>query len=116
MTTFDVPRPAATAPAAKVPDTIFPAAGAAAPTAEGFAGREVAALREAARDVVNVTFLSVLMKALRQTQGDDGLLHGGPGERVFRQQLDVVLIDRMSRSLSTPLADAIVRQVGHPVK
>jgi len=42
---------------------------------------------------------------------DDGLLSGGAGERVFRQQFDNVLVDRMAERVSTPLADALVRQV-----
>jgi Rod binding domain-containing protein len=72
--------------------------------------REV--LRQHASRFVNVTFLSVLMRAMRKTVHRTGLLDGGRGEEIFRQQLDTVLIDRMSDRIATPLADAIVRQVG----
>ena len=65
---------------------------------------------EAAR-VVNVTFLSMLLKAMRKTVPRTGLLDGGRGGEVFRAQLDTVLVDRMSESFASPLAEAIVRQV-----
>jgi len=72
----------------------------------------LSAVGDAAKRVVNVTFLSMLVRAMRKTVHRSGLLDGGRGEEIFRQQLDAVLVDRMSERVASPLAAALVRQVG----
>lgn len=68
--------------------------------------------REAAQELVSIALLLPLLKQARQDPFRSELFHGGQGEETFGAQLDEQLADRMSRSMSLPLTDAVYRQFG----
>lgn len=57
-------------------------------------------LRETFQQFVGQAFFGEMLSAMRKTQGETPYFNGGRGEEVFRQQLDQVLAEKMSRSTS----------------
>lgn len=62
------------------------------------------ATREAFVDFVGQTFFGQMFKAMRSTQGKPPYFHGGQAEEIFRNQLDEVLVERMSEATGDTIA------------
>ncbi|HUW59340.1 MAG TPA: rod-binding protein [Planctomycetota bacterium] len=60
---------------------------------------------------VSGTFFGMMLKAMRDTVSEDGLMSGGRGEHVFRGMFDMELTERFSESSNFPLIEAAVRQL-----
>lgn len=61
-------------------------------------GEPSSELREAFDSFVGQSFYGMLMKTMRQSLNKSPYFHGGRGEEVFQQQLDQVLVERMSEA------------------
>ena len=57
-----------------------------------------AELRKAFNSFVGQTFFGQMLKAMRKTVGKPAYFHGGRAEEIFRQQLDQVLGEKLSRA------------------
>jgi flagellar protein FlgJ len=62
-------------------------------------------LREAFQDFVGQTLFGQMLQSMRSTVGKPAYFHGGRGEEVFQQQLDAVLVEEISESSSSMVAD-----------
>jgi hypothetical protein len=75
-------------------------------------GRDTPELREAFTDFVGQTFYGELMKQMRATLHKPAFFHGGMGEDIFQQQLDHIMVERMSdtsaRTLSDPMYELLM--------
>jgi len=75
-------------------------------------GRDTPELREVFSDFVGQTFYGELMKQMRATLHKPAFFHGGMGEDVFQQQLDQIMVERMSdtsaKSLSEPMYELLM--------
>ena len=75
-------------------------------------GRDTPELREAFTDFVGQTFYGELMKQMRATLHKPAFFHGGMGEDIFQQQLDQIMVERMSdtsaRTLSDPMYELLM--------
>ena len=58
-------------------------------------------LRETFDQFVGETFYGQMVKAMRKTVGKPAYFHGGRGEDVFQQQLDQLLVERITKSTSS---------------
>jgi len=81
-------------------------------TTPAFSPREAAekretALRDAAEQLVATTFIMPLFSQLRNDPMASEMFHGGRGEKVFQQQLDQVLSDRISTGAGFELVDTV---------
>ena len=52
--------------------------------------------KEAFQQFVGETFYGMMLKQMRQSVEQGPYFHGGQGEAIFQQQLDQVLVERMS--------------------
>src|SRR3954452_23519325 len=68
-------------------------------------GRDTPELREAFTDFVGQTFYGELMKQMRATLHKPAFFHGGMGEDIFQQQLDHIMVERMSDTSARTLSD-----------
>ena len=64
-------------------------------------------LRDAAEQLVATTFIMPLFSQLRNDPMASEMFHGGRGEKVFQQQLDQVLSDRISTGAGFELVDTV---------
>jgi len=75
-------------------------------------GRDTPELHEAFTDFVGQTFYGELMKQMRATLDKPTFFHGGMGEDIFQQQLDQIIVERMSdtsaRTLSDPMYELLM--------
>lgn len=55
-------------------------------------------LRQTFDQFVGETFYGHMLKAMRKTVGKPAYMHGGRGEEVFQQQLDQLIVERMTDS------------------
>ncbi|MGV3486056.1 MAG: rod-binding protein [Planctomycetaceae bacterium] len=62
-------------------------------------------LREAFRDFVGQTMFGQMLQSMRSTVGKPAYFHGGRGEEVFQQQLDQLLVEELSESSASSVAD-----------
>ncbi len=62
-------------------------------------------LREAFRDFVGQTMFGQMLQSMRTTVGKPAYFHGGRGEEVFQQQLDQLLVEKISDSSASTVAD-----------
>ncbi len=62
-------------------------------------------LRDAFRDFVGQTLFGQLLSSMRSTVGKPAYFHGGRAEEVFSQQLDQVLVERISEASASTVAD-----------
>ena len=69
------------------------------------------AIREQVGKFVNGTFFGMMMKAMRKTVPEGGMMSGGRGEEVFREFLDHEMAEKMSAREDFPLVEATVRQL-----
>ena len=70
-----------------------------------------ATLKTLANQVVNEVFYGTLMREFRNAQTPT-LFDQGPGATTFIRQLDSELISRISQRGDSPLAKALIRQLG----
>lgn len=73
-------------------------------------------LRDAADQLVATAFILPLLEQAREDPFKSDLFHGGRGEEVFGQQLDVIFADRITRSADFGLSDAIAQQFSQSAK
>jgi len=66
--------------------------------------------REVGRFVAG-TFFSVMMRAMRKTVPEDGLMSGERGETIFREFFDRELGERFADGANFPQVEAAVRQL-----
>ncbi|MCK4629004.1 MAG: hypothetical protein KAT56_08365 [Sedimentisphaerales bacterium] len=79
---------------------------------KGRAGdKSSATLKTLANQVVNEVFYGTLMREFRNAQ-TPALFDQGPGATTFIRQLDSELISRISQRGDSPLAKALIRQLG----
>jgi len=71
----------------------------------------LAELRQAAEQLVGITFFQTLLQSAHNStlKGDYG--HGGRGEEVFTAQLDVILAERAAESSRFGLVDEIYQRM-----
>jgi flagellar protein FlgJ len=62
-------------------------------------------LKEAFRDFVGQTMFGQMLSSMRSTLGKPAYFHGGRGEEVFQQQLDQILVEEISKSSASTVAD-----------
>lgn len=70
-----------------------------------------AQLKELTEMLVSSAFIMPMFEKLRNDPLAANLFHGGRGEKVFQQQLDQVLSDRIAGSTKMGLAEAIYNQL-----
>lgn len=61
-------------------------------------------LRAAFEDFVGQTLFGEMLKSMRKSQHKPAYFHGGRGEEIFQQQLDQVLVEKLSRASADTLA------------
>lgn len=96
---------------------------AAAPVFNGFMDRarsegqsEEAQLREAAEKLVSTTLIMPMFEQLRNDPLATNLFHGGRGEKIFQQQMDQVLSDRIAGATRFDLVDSVYKQLSAAAK
>lgn len=62
-------------------------------------------LRDAFRDFVGQTLFGQMLASMRSTVGKPAYFHGGRGEEIFSQQLDQVLVERITEASASTVAD-----------
>jgi len=67
-------------------------------------------LRESADQLVSTAFILPLLEKARNDPFKSELFHGGRGEEVFGQQLDVIFADNITKSSNFGISDALVRR------
>ena len=89
-----------------------------APVFAGFMDRartegqsEEAQLREAAEKLVATTLIMPMFEQLRNDPLATNLFHGGRGEKIFQQQMDQVLSDRIAGATRFDLVDSVYKQL-----
>ncbi len=68
-------------------------------------------LREAAEKLVATTLIMPMFERLRNDPLAANLVHGGRGEKIFQQQLDQVLSDRIAGATNFDLVDSVYKQL-----
>ena len=68
-------------------------------------------LIQAANEFVNQAFYGTLLREFRAAQHNP-YFDNGPGGKIFMEQLDTEIIRRMSQRESSPLAQALIDQLG----
>lgn len=68
-------------------------------------------LREAAEKFVSTSMIMPMFERLRNDPLAANLVHGGRGEKIFQQQLDQVLSDRIAGATRFDLVDAVYNQL-----
>jgi Rod binding domain-containing protein len=61
--------------------------------------------KEAFQQFVGETFYGMMLKQMRQSVEQGPYFHGGQGEAIFQQQLDQVLVERMSAASADTFAE-----------
>lgn len=91
---------------------------AAAPVFNGFMDRarsegqsEEAQLREAAEKLVSTTMIMPMFEQLRNDPLATNMFHGGRGEKIFQQQMDQILSDRIAGATRFDVVDAVYKQL-----
>lgn len=75
-----------------------------------------AQLREASEMYVSTAFIMPMFERLRNDPLAANLFHGGRGEKIFQQQLDQVLSDRIAGATRFDLVDSIYKQLEPALK
>lgn len=96
---------------------------ASAPVFNGFLDRarsegqsEEAQLREAAEKLVSTTMIMPMFEQLRNDPLASNLIDGGRGEKIFQQQMDQILSDRVAGATRFDLVDAVYKQLSTAAK
>lgn len=81
---------------------------AASPSLPSVAGRhEDGEMRQVFDQFVGETFYGQMLAAMRKTVGKPAYFHGGRGEEVFREQLDHVLAQEMTKRNASDLTGSM---------
>ena len=64
-------------------------------------------LKEKFTEFVGQTLFGQLFKAMRESVGEPAYFHGGRTEEIFQQQLDQVLVERMTKAQGGRLAETM---------
>ncbi|MEM9345168.1 MAG: rod-binding protein [Planctomycetota bacterium] len=112
----------ATRPAQRL-DTRYTQDPTAAPVFNGMLDRaysegmgEEAQLREAAEKLVSTTLIMPMFERLRNDPLAVNLMHGGRGEKIFQQQMDQILSDRIASASNFDLVDSVYKQLNSAIK
>ncbi|HBJ35121.1 MAG TPA: hypothetical protein DDZ51_10280 [Planctomycetaceae bacterium] len=62
-------------------------------------------LREAFRDFVGQTLFGQMMSSMRSTVGKPAYFHGGRAEEIFSEQLDRVMVEKITEASASTVAD-----------
>ena len=76
-----------------------------APLAVRRAGHDTPELKQAFTDFVGQTFFGELMKQMRATLDKPAFFHGGMGEDIFQQQLDQIMVEKISDNSASKFSD-----------
>jgi Rod binding domain-containing protein len=68
-------------------------------------------LRQKTNEFVNMAFWGTLLREFREAS-EPTVLDSGPGSGPFTQLLDMEMVKRMSERGESPLADALLKQLG----
>ena len=68
-------------------------------------------LREASEKLVATTFIMPMFERMRADPLATGLIHGGRGEKIFQQQMDQLLSDRIAGATNFDLVDSVYREL-----
>lgn len=74
-------------------------------------GSREAQLREAAEKLVSTTMITPMFEQMRDDPLASELFHGGRAEKIFQQQLDQVLADRIAGATRFDLVDSVYNQL-----
>lgn len=77
---------------------------------------EAPQLREAAEKLVSTTMIMPLFEQMRSDPLAANLIHGGRGEKIFQQQMDQILSDRIAGATNFDVVDAVYRQLSQAAK
>ena len=99
------PSPLANLAAGKQPDPADAFAKSFATDTKALSPSSEEPLREAFRDFVGQTMFGQMLQSMRSTVGKPAYFHGGRGEEVFQQQLDQLLVEELSDSSASSVAD-----------
>lgn len=66
-------------------------------------------LRDAAAQLVGITFYAPMLAMSRDSTFKSDLFHGGQGEDAFASHLDTIITERLSAAKRHPLADTVYR-------
>lgn len=77
---------------------------------------EEAQLREAAEKLVATTMIMPLFEQLRSDPLAANLVHGGRAEKIFQQQMDQILSDRIASATKFDVVDAVYNQLSQAMK
>lgn len=79
-------------------------------------GTEPDELRKAAEMFVSTSMIMPLFARMREDPLAANLMHGGRAEKVFQQQLDQTLSDRIANATKFDLVDAVYNQLKQDVQ
>lgn len=71
-------------------------------------------LREAADQLVATAFILPMLEQARNDPFKSDMFHGGKGEEVFGQQLDVIFADNITKSANFGISDALIARFQKP--
>lgn len=71
-------------------------------------------LRDAADQLVATAFILPMLEQARNDPFKSDMFHGGKGEEVFGQQLDVIFADNITKSANFGISDALVQRFQKP--
>lgn len=72
-------------------------------------------LREAAEMFVSTAMIMPMFQRMREDPLAANLMHGGRTEKIFQQQLDQILSDRIASASSFDLVDAVYNQLDRQI-
>jgi len=96
---------------AKVMEQAQSQAGEPAQTESGLSPERDKALRQAAEQLVSISFIQPMLAKMRDDPFKSDLFHGGQAEEVFGQQLDTLMADRVTTSADFSIVDAVYRAI-----
>ena len=67
--------------------------------------------REVFHRFIGTTLYGQMLRSMRQTQSKPAYFDGGRAEELFQQQLDQVLVDKMTRATSKSMSDSMFKQM-----
>lgn len=80
------------------------------PLSEASSGQSQDELRNKFGEWVGTTFLREMMKSMRKSTGDAAYMNGGQAEKMFQQQLDELLIERMAKADGNSISEQLYQQ------
>lgn len=77
----------------------------------GLSPERAKALRKASQQLVATTFIQPMLAKMREDPFQTKLFHGGQAEKMFGQQLDTVLSERIVAKADFSIVDAVYRTI-----